>query len=146
MPNNPPEPVRGPNGFIPDSNGGGGGAAAPDLIVGFYPGYDSTISAPLSKGMKFTTAVQPLDFGVAGFGFDDTASVDLVVIGPTPVLTPATLTNVVITNGSGTDPATIAGTFVLASIPVESVGQYALVVTNADGERGLVSVEILDTV
>lgn len=141
MPNNPPEPLRGPNGFIPPSEDGD----PPSIAVGGFTGYDAINDAPLSKGAKIldTVAGGTADVFVQGFGFDSTATFALVPVGAPPVA-PATIQSVTsLGDPSGTTPGTFQVTIALDATPADSRGQYALVMTTAEGKRDLVNVLIV---
>lgn len=114
------------------------------MVVLDYPGYNAAADAPLSRGMQFSSDTTPLDFGLAGFGFDSSATLDLQPVPGAPApTTPATLAPApTIVDPSGTTPGTILGAFVLAGTPAESEGLYVLSVTNADGSICPIAVTI----
>lgn len=139
-----PNPVRTPDGYASKAGGAGGGEPV-NLAVAFYTGYDAASDAPISLGSRVASDVAggTFDVSVAGFGFAVGDTVELVVNQPgPPPTTPATLGGAVITDPVGSTPGSITATINLAVAPAESVGQYALVVTNSDGNRGLANVQI----
>lgn len=139
-----PNPVRTPDGYASISSGGGG--VPVNIAVGFYTGYASAMDAPLSLGAKVADDVGGGTFDVVltGFGFDDgTAStVELVPNGP-PITAAATISAVAWTAPSGSTPGSIQVSIDLDGTPADSIGQYALVVTNDDGNRAIANVEII---
>lgn len=134
-----PNPVRTPEGFnrIDVS-----GDPVPQIVVGGYTQYDAINDAPLSKGAKITDEVAggTADVFIQGFGFDAAATFDLVVSGAPPIA-PATIQAVAFLSApSGTTPGVFQVTIALDATPADSRGQYALVMTNAQGNRDLVNV------
>lgn len=140
-------PNRTPDGYKRVS---GDDVPYPAIVVAGYTGYLATAGIPLSKGALVDDAVAggTFDVFVQGFGFENaSASFDLIPIGPGLPATPATIQSVTPQGDpSGATPGAAQVTIELAGVPAESIGQYALVMTNGRGNQDLVNVTIIAAV
>ena len=131
---NPPEPYRGPNGFVPLPGGGG----APDLIALNPTAPDGSAQAGVTVAEG---VISGIDVELAGFNFDEDSAVEIQEVPGSTLVAWVFEDGPVLVAPTASNPGTIAFTLGSGGAPV-TAGDYVVRITNGSGASGVVGLRV----